>query len=169
MRQGDAKQYALRITPRIEQDIRIAFEQFIEMSGMGLAQEWRIRLAEQIASLSTNPNRFPLVPEHRHFRREIRHLVFRRNVSSVAYRILFWGGRGRRGRTNGDCIPSSSCVGKANIAQRGSRDSGNGVMMPLCWINYPSVSARGPIWRMVRPPSTTRIRPVTYAAASEAR
>jgi plasmid stabilization system protein ParE len=94
MSQSDEIRYALRITPQMEQDVRMAFERFIEMSGIDVAQAWRSRLTEQIASLSTNPTRFPLVTEHRHFHREVRHLVFRRSLSSVAYRVLFWVNEG---------------------------------------------------------------------------
>ena len=84
------KRYALRFIPDAVQDIEAAFHHQADTAGFDLAQEWRGRLAEEIASLATNPTRFPLAPEHRLFRREVRHLVWRRTVSSVAYRIIFW-------------------------------------------------------------------------------
>ena len=84
------KRYALRFIEDAVQDIEEAIHHLADTAGFDLAQEWRGRLAEEIASLATNPTRFPLAPEQRYFRREVRHLVWRRTVSSVAYRIIFW-------------------------------------------------------------------------------
>lgn len=87
------KRYALRLIPRAERDIDAAIVHFANTSGFEIAQLWRGRLFEEIARLATNPTRFPLIPEMRRLRgfpHEFRHLVWRRTVSSVAYRIIFW-------------------------------------------------------------------------------
>ena len=84
------KRYALRFIGDAVQNIEDAFHHQADTAGFDLAQEWRGRLAKEIASLATNPTRFPLAPESRLFRLPVRHLVWRRTVSSVAYRILFW-------------------------------------------------------------------------------
>ena len=89
----EPKQYALRVTPRAERDIEAAIVHFADTAGFEIAQVWRGRLFEEIASLATNPARFPIAPEMpylRGFKGEFRQLVWRRTVSSVAYRIIFW-------------------------------------------------------------------------------
>ena len=89
----EPKLYALRITPRAERDIETAIVHFSDTAGLEIAQAWRGRLFEEIAGLATNPTRFPVAPEMpflRGFKREFRQLVWRRTVSSVAYRIIFW-------------------------------------------------------------------------------
>ncbi|MES2460833.1 MAG: hypothetical protein V4671_09625 [Armatimonadota bacterium] len=96
------KRYALRLMPRAERDIDAAIVHFVDTAGFEIAQLWRGRLFEEIASLAVNPTRFPVIPEMqrlRGFPHEFRHLVWRRTVSSVAYRIIFWIEEGDDGPT----------------------------------------------------------------------
>ncbi len=84
------KRYAIRFVADAAMDLDAAFHHLVDTAGFDLAQEWRARLAQEILSLATNPTRFPLAPENRHFSYPARQLVWRRTVSSVAYRVLFW-------------------------------------------------------------------------------
>ena len=72
---------------RAVRDINIAYVRFAELTTPDIADAWRNGLKEAIAGLATNPRRYPLVPER--FRRKVRHIVYRRQGSKTAYRILF--------------------------------------------------------------------------------
>lgn len=60
-----------------------------EIAGADVAREWRERLLTAIGTLSENPRRCPLIPEHGRFRRETRQLLYRRTPSGPAWRLLF--------------------------------------------------------------------------------
>lgn len=45
--------YAIRILPRAEQEIRAAFQWFVDQADISVAQMWRAGLQQEIASLAT--------------------------------------------------------------------------------------------------------------------
>jgi plasmid stabilization system protein ParE len=59
----------------------------IEQGSPESASQWALGLMDAISSLATFPARCPLAPESRHFRREIRQLLYGKGRN--AYRILF--------------------------------------------------------------------------------
>lgn len=79
--------YALRVHERALRDIDAARLRFTELVSEAVADEWLDGLRTAIADLAGNPRRYARVPER--FRREVRHLVYRRLGSRVAYRVLF--------------------------------------------------------------------------------
>ena len=79
--------YALRLHERALRDAEEAFAYLSTAALMEIAEEWQQGLADAIASLATYPRRCPLASEQ--FRREVRHLLYRRPGSSVTHRILF--------------------------------------------------------------------------------
>jgi plasmid stabilization system protein ParE len=81
--------YAVRLDPRARADIDAAHVHFVEISGDAVADEWQNGLFAALATLAQLPRRQPIAPENRHFRREVRQLVYRRRPGSVAYRVLF--------------------------------------------------------------------------------
>lgn len=81
--------YAVRILPRALNEIDSAAERFAELAGPSVEAEWREGLRSEIVALAEEPRRHPRIPEQRYFEREVRQLVFRRRLSSAAYRVLF--------------------------------------------------------------------------------
>jgi len=81
--------YAVRLDPRARADVDAAHTRFAEISGDAVADEWQNGLFAAIATLARLPRRQLVAPENRHFRREVRQLVYRRRPGSVAYRVLF--------------------------------------------------------------------------------
>src|SRR5436853_3180747 len=79
--------YALRLQERAIRDITAAYVRMADLISLKVANEWRDGLRDAIAGLATNPRRYPRVPEK--FKREVRHLIFRRTGSKAAYRVLF--------------------------------------------------------------------------------
>ena len=87
---GDAEEpvvYALRLQELAARDITAAYVRMAELVSVEIAEEWRDGLRNAIAGVATNLRRFPLVTED--FKREVRHLVYRRPGSKTAYRVLF--------------------------------------------------------------------------------
>lgn len=80
--------YGLRFTPRAAADIDAAHARFMELSSEELADEWKAGLFDAVAPLSTMPHR-QIAPENARFQQEVRQLIYRRRMGSVAYRILF--------------------------------------------------------------------------------
>ncbi len=84
-----SRPYALRFTQRALHDMDSAHAHFMESAGAEVADEWRIGLLDAVATLATMPRRQEAAPESRRFKQEVRQLIYRRRLGSVAYRILF--------------------------------------------------------------------------------
>jgi plasmid stabilization system protein ParE len=80
--------YAIRLLPRAISDIDDAVIWLEEQAGSEISKIWREGLKTALKRLSS-PREHSIIPEHKHFRREVRQLIYRRTPSSVAYRILF--------------------------------------------------------------------------------
>jgi hypothetical protein len=81
--------YAIRILPGARGEIDQAMLRLADMAGEQIARQWYQGLLNTLASLAAAPRQFPIIPEVRRFRREVRQIVYRRTASSVAYRLLF--------------------------------------------------------------------------------
>lgn len=81
--------YAIRYTPRARRELIEAALRFGELAGTAIADEWAEGFIAEIARLATSPRQFPQVPEQNSFKRETRHLVYRRPGSSVSYRAIY--------------------------------------------------------------------------------
>ena len=84
-----ARVYAVRLNPRARADVDAAHDRLAELAGDTVADEWQNGLFAALALLARLPRRQPVAPENRHFQREVRQLVYRRQPGSVAYRVLF--------------------------------------------------------------------------------
>lgn len=61
----------------------------MEKTDEEMADEWQSGLFDAISTLASSPRRFATAPENARFRQELRQLIYRRRIGSVAYRILF--------------------------------------------------------------------------------
>lgn len=80
--------YALRFTQRALTDIDVAYARFEELADVFVADSWKDGLFETVIQLAVMPHR-QIVPESARFQQEVRQLLYRRQGSAVAYRILF--------------------------------------------------------------------------------
>ena len=81
--------YAIRYTVRARFELIEAALRLGEIAGPDIAEKWGDGFTMEIARLATKPRQFPIISEQRYFKRETRHLVYRRNGSSVYYRALY--------------------------------------------------------------------------------
>ncbi len=65
-----------------------AIYQWIEDRSAKGATRWYLALHARLSSLESNPHRFALAPENRHFEQEIRNVTFRTRAGR-RYRILY--------------------------------------------------------------------------------
>lgn len=90
--------YAIRVSERVNREVEAALLQLAKWNAsdddpmpedsVRLALEWRDAYREARLSLARFPRRCPLVPETS-FRKEVRHLLFRRSPSAPVWRLLF--------------------------------------------------------------------------------
>lgn len=81
--------YAVRYAVRARFELIDAALRLGEIAGPDIAEKRGDGFTMEVAPLATKPRQFPIIPEQRHFKRETRHLVYRRNGSSVYYRALY--------------------------------------------------------------------------------
>jgi plasmid stabilization system protein ParE len=84
-----ARSFAVRILPVAVDEIDAAATYVASHTDVEHGELWREGLRAQIKLLATSPRQFALISEARIFRREVRHVLYRRTPSSTAYRILF--------------------------------------------------------------------------------
>ena len=83
------RRYALRILPRVESDVDAHAERLAALTDPQNAQNWHRGLFAQIATLTQNPRRYPIIPEQARFTREVRHLLYRPKPGGPTWRVLF--------------------------------------------------------------------------------
>jgi hypothetical protein len=81
--------YAIRYTSRARRELIEAALRFREFAGAAIADEWANGFIDEIAHLATGPRQYAKVPEQNNFKRETRHLVYRRPGLPVAYRAIY--------------------------------------------------------------------------------
>ena len=81
--------YAIRYTVRARFELIDAALRLGDIAGPDVAEKWGDRFMMEIARLATKPRQFPIISEQSYFKRETRHLVYRRSGSSVYYRALY--------------------------------------------------------------------------------
>ena len=74
--------YDVITQPRAERDIEAAYRWLAEQAPAA-ANEWFDGISDALDSLGEMPERCPIAPEAKHFKQEVRHLLF------GAYRIIF--------------------------------------------------------------------------------
>ena len=80
-------QYVIRLTERALRDIDAAYLWVAEATSLDLADAWLSELELTLAGLSQFPRRYPEVKER--FRLSVRQVIYRRQESRIAHRILF--------------------------------------------------------------------------------
>ena len=86
---GANRRYALRVLPRAERDIEAHTVRMADVADPDIARAWYKGLFEAVAALSRSPRRHAVISENRHFRREVRQVLYRRTPAGPAWRILF--------------------------------------------------------------------------------
>lgn len=79
--------FRLVIQPEAERNFTIIQDWIAEQSPSG-AQQWYLALKKALDRLRSDPERFPIAPESRHFNVKIQDAVFRTR-RGLPYRILF--------------------------------------------------------------------------------
>jgi plasmid stabilization system protein ParE len=89
----EPRRYVVRLTDRARGEIERAYEGLRDAAGVRVADEWQDGLVAALRTLSTFPQRCPLIPEAGEFTREVRHLLYRRprsGRSSPVHRLLYF-------------------------------------------------------------------------------
>jgi plasmid stabilization system protein ParE len=81
--------YALRYRPRVLRDIDIETIRLAELSGDTVALDWQDKLAQQMATLSTFPQKFAVVDVDGLREKGIRMMLFRRTPSGPAWNVYY--------------------------------------------------------------------------------
>jgi plasmid stabilization system protein ParE len=81
--------YALRYRPRVLRDIDIETTRLAELAGDAIALDWQDKLAQQMATLSTFPQKFAVVDVDGLREKGIRMMLFRRTANGPAWNVYY--------------------------------------------------------------------------------